>query len=198
MFFILLSCSASSSLSTHVELSALSSTAPEEGRLLVAEKAKRRISIYEDGELLMIEETPASWSIGLGDAPIGHKQREGDERTPEGLYAFSDWAPSSQYHGSLLIHYPNSNDAQAALKSERITRSTYDSIVKAEEQGQAPPMNTGLGGYLLIHGPQKATGLPPKAGSFDWTNGCMAMASSDLDLLRSQLSTLKGNLLILP
>jgi murein L,D-transpeptidase YafK len=198
MFFVLLGCSASPSLSTHQELSSLSSTAPQEGILIVAEKAKRRISIYEDGELLMLKESPASWSIGLGDAPIGHKQREGDERTPEGLYAFSDWAPSSQYHGSLLIHYPNSKDARAALESERITRSTYEAIVEAEEQGLAPPMNTVLGGYLLIHGPQKSTGLPPKAGSFDWTNGCMAMASSDLDLLRSRLSTLQGRLLIVP
>ena len=45
--------------------------------------------------------------IQFGDAPIGHKQFEGDERTPEGDYTISGRNPASRYHLSLRISYPN-------------------------------------------------------------------------------------------
>ena len=84
--------------------------------LIVVEKAERRISVYQDSAL-------SSWSIGLGDVPTGHKTAEGDEKTPEGLYNFSDYAASSSYHGSLLIHYPNVSDGELAVTNNQISQS---------------------------------------------------------------------------
>ena len=59
-------------------------------------------------------------------------------------------------------------------------------------------MNTGLGGWLLIHGSGKATGLPLKAGEYDWTDGCIAMNNDDLDSLRKALGKIDGKVLIVP
>ena len=43
--------------------------------------------------LLLNNEVVASYKIALGDSPEGRKQREGDERTLEGLYGI-DWRNS--------------------------------------------------------------------------------------------------------
>ena len=88
---------------------------------IVVEKEKRQISLYEDQKLLEIENKPAQWSIGLGDVPEGHKQKEGDEKTPEGTYQISDHSEHSRYYGSILLHYPNVKDAQAGLDRGQIT-----------------------------------------------------------------------------
>lgn len=165
---------------------------------IVVEKEKRQISLYEAQKLLEINDKPALWHVGLGDVPEGHKQKEGDEKTPEGLYSFSDHATHSRYHGSILLHYPNTQDAKAGLERKQITKSQYNEIVEAEKRNSPPPMNTDLGGWLLIHGSGKATGLPPQAGEYDWTNGCIAMNNDDLDTLRKGLGDVKGKILILP
>lgn len=55
-----------------------------------------------------------TYTIALGDNPIGHKQQEGDERTPEGKYVL-DWRNSqSAYHKSIHISYPNKEDKASA------------------------------------------------------------------------------------
>ena len=67
--------------------------------------------------------------IKLGDAPIGHKQFEGDERTPEGDYTISGRNPGSRYHLSLRVSYPNAADREFA-----------------KAKGKSP------GGDIFIHG----------------------------------------------
>jgi murein L,D-transpeptidase YafK len=168
------------------------------GQTIFVDKSDRTLALVENGTIRKINNKPAIWHIGLGDAPIGHKQKEGDEKTPEGLYSFSDHAPSSSYHGSLLIHYPNQRDAQDARSNKKITKEQYDQIIQNTNKGFAPPMNTGLGGFILIHGAQKKTGLPPFSGSFDWTDGCIAMDNDNLDVLRSNLNDIKGTIEIVP
>ena len=169
-----------------------------EERTIVVEKEKRRLSLYQNQKMLVIDGNSASWGIGLGDAPEGHKQKEGDERTPEGVYYISDHAEHSRYQGSILLHYPNSRDAQAGLEREQISKSQYEQIILSEKNHTPPPMNTDLGGWLLIHGSTKATGLPVKAGEYDWTDGCIAMNNDDLLSLREALGNIEGKILILP
>lgn len=165
---------------------------------IVVEKELRQLSLYSEQKLVTIDGKPAQWHVGLGDAPLGHKQAEGDERTPEGSYYISDHSESSSYHGSILIHYPNTEDAKAGLETEQITEAQYSKIIQAEQNQGRPPMDAKLGGWLLIHGSGKASGLPPKAGAYDWTNGCIAMSNDDLDALRNTLGTIDGQILILP
>ena len=58
-------------------------------------------------ELLSKGKVLRSYAIALGGNPVGHKQQQGDERTPEGRYVL-DWRnPNSCCMRSLHISYPN-------------------------------------------------------------------------------------------
>ena len=88
---------------------------------IFVDKSDERLYVVRNGEFLTIDEEVVYWDISLGTVPEGHKQREGDKKTPEGLYRYTDYNSSSSYHGSLLIHYPNPIDATAAVEDGRIT-----------------------------------------------------------------------------
>ena len=94
--------------------------------------------------------------IRFGDAPTGHKQFEGDERTPEGRYTINGRNPASAYHLSLRISYPNAADR-----------------AYAKARGRSP------GGDIFIHGQPNALpdGLKIKG---DWTAGCIAVTNAEI------------------
>ena len=103
--------------------------------------------------LLAGESVLRSYRIALGTCPIGHKEREGDGRTPEGVYCI-DWRNQrSRYHLSLHVSYPSDSDC-----------------ARAGEAGYDP------GGDIMIHG-QPSDGRRP-AG--DWTQGCIAVSDAEI------------------
>lgn len=117
-------------------------------------KARRLMQLLRDDEVLR------EYRIALGDDPEGgHKQREGDERTPEGHYLI-DWRnPNSIAHLSLHISYPNDDDRQRARAAE-----------------------VDPGGAIMIHGLMNGRGW---IGSWhtlrDWTNGCIAVTNREIE-----------------
>lgn len=96
--------------------------------------------------------------IQLGDDPVGHKQFQGDERTPEGRYLIDFGNPRSSYHLSLHISYPNAAD-QAFARS----------------YGRSP------GGDIFIHG--QPNDWPAGRVPGDWTDGCIALANAEIEAL---------------
>lgn len=100
-----------------------------------------------------------SYDIALGFAPQGHKQFEGDGKTPEGTYFISHKNPNSNYHLSLGISYPNPND-----------------ISFAEAQGKSP------GGEIFIHGGPKG-----RISQRDWTFGCVALSDKQMEVVYSMV-----------
>ena len=50
---------------------------------VVVKKTERKLYLYRGDEILK------TYRIALGKQPDGHKIREGDSRTPEGLYTVS-------------------------------------------------------------------------------------------------------------
>ena len=96
--------------------------------------------------------------IRLGDAPVGHKRFEGDEKTPEGSYKISGRNPASAYHLSLRISYPNAADR-----------------AYAKARGRSP------GGDIFIHGQPNAWIGPTIAR--DWTDGCIALSNAEIKQL---------------
>lgn len=125
--------------------------APEVERAdrVVVRKAERRLTLYR-GEIEL-----ASYDVALGREPEGHKQREGDGRTPEGRYRI-DWRnPQSRYHLSLHISYPEAADR-----------------ARAAARGEDP------GGMIMIHGLPDGLGPLGAAGLLrDWTEGCIAVTN---------------------
>jgi murein L,D-transpeptidase YafK len=125
-------------------------------RILV-DKSDRTLILYRAGK-----EIHRYSGIRFGDAPTGHKQFEGDEKTPEGSYTINGRNPKSSYHLSLRISYPNAAD-RAFAKSK----------------GRSP------GGDIFIHGqPNKWAG--PTLAS-DWTDGCIALSNVEIALLWKQV-----------
>jgi len=94
-----------------------------------------------------------SYDIEMGFAPEGHKQVEGDGRTPEGAYLINRQNPNSRFHLSLGISYPNRDDA-----------------AYAHSIGQKP------GGEIFIHGTPK-----DYIGETDWTWGCIAVTDAEME-----------------
>lgn len=115
---------------------------------VVIHKSARKMYLFHNDKVLK------KHKISLGFAAIGHKQFEGDGKTPEGAYYIDRRNPKSRYHLSLGISYPNEAD-----------------IAFAESQGKKP------GGEIFIHG---KTGDGGK-NKGDWTFGCIAVPDRQME-----------------
>ncbi len=104
--------------------------------------------------------------VSLGRVPVGHKQFEGDCKTPEGFYVINDKSPVSAFHKNLGISYPNDKD-----------------ISYAQSMGKAP------GGLIKIHGLRHGLGWIGKFHLLkDWTVGCIAVTNSEIDELYERIA----------
>lgn len=122
---------------------------------IVAQKGARVLQLYHGGEVLK------SYHFELGFQPVGHKQFEGDGRTPEGLYFIDRTNPRSQYHLSIGISYPNDQDRAFAAS-----------------QGRRP------GGDIFIHGTPREM-----RRARDWTAGCLAVTNKEAEEVYSMVRT---------
>ena len=170
---------------------------------ILVDKSDEKLYVVRNGELLTVDEYVLNWDISLGTVPDGHKQKEGDKKTPEGLYRYTDYNSSSRYHGSLLIHYPSSIDAKKAVEDGRITVAIQKEIQRAHENKLPPPMLTGMGGYILVHGThKKGDTIFPSNVRYLYTDGCVGMSNDDIDELREYLDEVavlnQGKILIVP
>ena len=170
---------------------------------ILVDKSDEKLYLVRAGEILTLDGQEVYWDISLGTVPTGHKLEEGDKKTPEGLYRYTDYNASSSYHGSLLIHYPNPIDAAQAVEDGRITTSVQKEIQRAAENQQPPPMLTGMGGYILVHGThKKGDSIFPSNVRYLYTDGCVGMSNDDIDELREYLlddaAVAQGRILIVP
>jgi murein L,D-transpeptidase YafK len=120
---------------------------------IVVNKSKRKMILLHDGKVIR------RYRIGLGQSPVGPKQRQGDSKTPEGLYTISGRNPASDYHRALRISYPNEAD-----------------IERARQAGENP------GGEIMIHGLPNDEAKAAKHGRVsDWTIGCIAVTDEEIE-----------------
>jgi hypothetical protein len=119
---------------------------------VVVVKHERKLRLYRRGRVI------AEYPIKLGLNPYGHKQREGDFRTPEGKYELVSRNPQSEFFLSIKISYPNREDAAVA-----------------SENGYSP------GGLIMIHGqPNVPKRSPEHYATRDWTDGCIALSNDHM------------------
>jgi murein L,D-transpeptidase YafK len=122
---------------------------------IVVNKSKREMLVYSNGEL------QKTYKISLGGQPIGHKEFEGDKKTPEGIYSINDKNPNSGYHKNLGISYPDKDDLENARQ-----------------------LGKPAGGDIKIHGIRNRIGFIGKFHRwFDWTLGCIAVTDREIDEL---------------
>ncbi len=128
---------------------------PEVTRIIV-DKSDRRMWLMHDDEVL------EQYEVDLGFTPEGHKQFEGDGKTPEGAYTINRRNPNSNFHLSLGISYPNDADRTFAAS-----------------QGKPP------GGDIFIHGRSRYKGR----NNGDWTNGCIAVTDREMEWVYAMVKT---------
>ncbi|MHB1421003.1 MAG: L,D-transpeptidase family protein [Bacillota bacterium] len=144
---------------------------------LVVIKTQQRMIFYEGNIPLK------TYKIAMGaDYLGGDKEKEGDERTPEGIYTIADkrWVlPPSSSLGSRWMHvsYPELKDARRGLNQGIINENDFGTILSAISAGKLPPQRTPLGGEIGIHG-----GHNPHRPS-NWTDGCVALYNLDVEEL---------------
>lgn len=71
---------------------------------LVVYKSERKLVAFSKGKLIK------TYSIALGKSPVGAKQFQGDNKTPEGVYFINGKNAHSVAYKNLGISYPNSKD----------------------------------------------------------------------------------------
>lgn len=120
---------------------------------IVINKGARKLYLLHKEEILR------EYDVDLGFAPAGHKQFEGDGKTPEGTYVIDRRNPNSSFHLSVGISYPNSQDR-----------------AHAHANGKRP------GGEIFIHGqPNNAKERKRAARVSDWTAGCIAVTNEEIE-----------------
>jgi murein L,D-transpeptidase YafK len=120
---------------------------------ILIEKNARRLTLYAKGHPVKM------YKVSLGRNPKGPKEREGDNKTPEGIYTIDSRNINSGYHLALHISYPNETDEQ-----------------RAKSQGVSP------GGNIMIHGIKNGFGWFGRFHtSIDWTQGCIAVTDEEIE-----------------
>jgi murein L,D-transpeptidase YafK len=100
-----------------------------------------------------------TYKIALGGNPIGPKERQGDNKTPEGTYIIDARNRDSRFYLSLHISYPNERDKN-----------------RAKKLGVSP------GGDIMIHGIKNGFSRVGNAhAEIDWTKGCIAVTNKEIE-----------------
>lgn len=122
---------------------------------VVISKKLRQLYLIKDSKVLK------SYDVAFGLDPKGHKQFEGDNKTPEGFYYVESRNPKSSYNLALRVSYPNAEDTR-----------------KARAAGKSP------GGDIMIHGfpnnPKERAAMLKKHPKIDWTQGCIAVTDYEI------------------
>jgi len=120
---------------------------------IVIEKKERRLTLFSKGRILR------QYKIALGGNPDGPKEKQGDNKTPEGTYIIDSRNHDSRYHLSLHISYPNEKDKK-----------------RAQELGVCP------GGDIMIHGIKNGFSQVGESHTqVDWTKGCIAVTDEEIE-----------------
>ena len=122
---------------------------------LLVDKSDRELNLIRNKKIIK------KFKISLGFEPIGKKIKQGDGKTPEGLYFIDKKIRNSSYFLALQISYPNPWDTRQALAN-----------------GYHP------GGQIMIHGlPNKNYDDSFHNKKNDWTEGCIAVSNEEMQYL---------------
>ena len=121
--------------------------------LVKVDKSENKMYLLDNGKVVK------EYNVAFGKNPKGHKQQEGDEKTPEGTYTLDYKKDDSSFYRSMHISYPQAADKE-----------------NAKQLGVSP------GGFIMVHGQRNWLGfLSPITQLFNWTNGCIALTNSEID-----------------
>lgn len=120
---------------------------------VLVKKSESKLYLMKQGKII------GQYYIALGAHPKGHKQQQGDERTPEGRYILDYKNAHSAFYKSIHISYPDKADRKRAQKA-----------------------HVNPGGDIMIHGQKNGWEWASFISQhFNWTDGCIAVSNKDMD-----------------
>ena len=135
-----------------------SQTSEKADHILILKK-EHRLELISQGNVIR------TYKVALGRGGLAPKEREGDERTPEGNYVIDARYANSAYHRALHVSYPNPEDRKHATK-----------------------LGVHPGGAIMIHGLPNGKGwLGPVHRHYDWTLGCIAVTDPEIEEIWNQV-----------
>lgn len=147
------------------------------GYLLIVDKARRRLSLALDGELVETvqvrkslldrrffgslegqpeDDTEIRFPVPAAVSDrLGHRTYRYDRKTPEGEYRICNHhdRAHTNHTVAMSINFPNESDLSDALARRRISKKEYDVQMARLKRGLCPTPDTYLGGWIRIHGP---------------------------------------------
>ncbi|HOI48412.1 MAG TPA: L,D-transpeptidase [Prolixibacteraceae bacterium] len=140
---------------------AIATSRRQNSEVIVVDKMAQECLLYAGGDL------KRKFKVEFGPNWIGNKEYKGDQATPEGNYYVVQKKDRRRtiYHKALLLNYPNQDDRVRYKKN----------IAEGKFSAQ-----TDIGGLIEIHG--------HGGRDFHWTNGCVALTNSDMDVLFRMVS----------
>lgn len=120
---------------------------------VVVLKRERTLQLLSQGKVIK------SYKVALGGDPVGPKTRQGDHKTPEGIYVLNSRNAHSQFYKSIHISYPDAKDREVA-----------------RQNGVSP------GGDVFVHGLPNGYGWIGASHRLkDWTDGCITVTNEEMD-----------------
>ncbi len=120
---------------------------------VIVDKSKSILYLMRQGKVI------GEYHVVFGAHPEGRKQKQGDERTPEGKYILDSKNSHSSFYKAIRVSYPNKQDRERARKA-----------------------HVNPGGAIMIHGQKNGfEWLSFAAQYFNWTDGCIAVKNKDMD-----------------
>jgi murein L,D-transpeptidase YafK len=126
---------------------------------IVVEKSKYKLTVYYQNKPIK------SYAIVLGANPRDDKIREGDKRTPEGLFHVKELYYHSEWSKFILLDYPN--------------QDSWRKFSLAKSRGEVKA-NDDIGGEIGIHGVEKGKDWIIDR-KINWTWGCISLKNKDVD-----------------
>ena len=126
---------------------------------ILIEKSKYRLTVFEDMKPIK------SYPVVFGINPTGDKLREGDRKTPEGIFYVKDLYPHQNWSKFIWLDYPRPQS----------WRQHFQAKLNGELNWLMP-----IGGEIGIHGvPNNNDGLIDRRSN--WTLGCISLKNDDVD-----------------
>jgi murein L,D-transpeptidase YafK len=121
--------------------------------LVEVDKSENKMYLLDNDKIIK------EYHVAFGENPKGHKEQEGDEKTPEGIYTLYYKKEDSSFYRAMHISYPNKSD-----------------LDNAKNKGVS------AGGFIMVHGQRNKLGrLSTLTQRFNWTNGCIALTNTEMD-----------------
>ena len=128
---------------------------------VLIEKSKHRITLYYNQKPIK------SYPVVFGSSPRGDKFKEGDRRTPEGIFRIKDLYPHPSWSKFIWLDYPNA--------------ASWRKHFQAKSQGKISWFDS-IGGEVGIHGVTRGSDKIIDTKQ-NWTWGCPSLKNQDVDEL---------------